>query len=79
MPAQAAQIPCAYEGIELVTKESIDALHRFGCEVHVWTINAPDEIERLLDLGVDGIMSDFPGLIAQAVRRRQSGISSPDS
>jgi glycerophosphoryl diester phosphodiesterase len=76
VPAQAAQIPCAYEGIELVTRESVDALHRFGCEVHVWTINDSDEIERLLDLGVDGIMSDFPGLVAQAVRRRREQSSS---
>jgi glycerophosphoryl diester phosphodiesterase len=74
MPAQAAQIPCAYDGIELVTQESIDALHRYGCEVHVWTINDSDEIDRLLDLGVDGIMSDLPGLVAQAVKRRQTAV-----
>lgn len=72
MVARAAQIPPAYQGIELVTRESLDALHRFGCEVHVWTINDPDEIERLLDLGVDGIISDFPGLVVQAVQRRQT-------
>lgn len=72
MPARAAQIPTAYEGTELVTKESIAALHRFGCEVHVWTVNDTAEIERLLDLGVDGIMSDLPGLITQAVSRRQT-------
>lgn len=71
-PARAAQIPCSYAGIELVTKESIAAFHRFGCEVHVWTINDVQEIDRLLDLGVDGVMSDFPGLIAEAVRRRQA-------
>jgi glycerophosphoryl diester phosphodiesterase len=71
MPAQAAQIPCAFAGVELVTRDSIDALHRLDCEIHVWTINNPSEIERLLDLGVDGIMSDFPGLVAHAVRQRQ--------
>ena len=76
MPAQAAQIPCAYEGIELVTRDSIDALHRFGCEVHVWTINDAEEIERLLDLGADGIISDLPGLVAQAVLRRRTAASS---
>lgn len=72
MPARAAQIPCAFQDIELVTRESIDALHGFACEVHVWTINDPDEIERLLDLGVDGIISDFPGLVVQAVQRRRT-------
>lgn len=72
--ARAAQVPCAFGGIDLVTRESIDALHRLGCEVHVWTINDPDEIERLLDLGVDGIISDFPGLVLQAAERRSAAV-----
>ena len=35
--------------------------------MHVWTINEPAEMERLLDLGVDGVMSDFPGRLAEVV------------
>ena len=69
-PGQALQIPVEFEGITLVSEESIGAAHRAGLEVHVWTINDPVEIERLLDLGVDGIMSDFPGLVRVAVDRR---------
>ena len=54
----------------IVTAASVAAAHRVGLEVHVWTINEAAEIERLLDLGVDGVMSDLPGLVAAAVARR---------
>jgi glycerophosphoryl diester phosphodiesterase len=69
-PGQALQVPPAYGGIELITQDTLAAAHRFGIEVHTWTINDPDEIERLLTLGVDGIMSDLPGLAATIVARR---------
>jgi glycerophosphoryl diester phosphodiesterase len=67
---RALQIPPAHAGIELVTAETVEAAHRAKLEVHVWTINDSETIDRLLDLGVDGIMSDLPGLIAATVRRR---------
>ena len=38
--------------------------------VHVWTIDQREEIERLLDLGVDGIMTDRPGLLKSVFRDR---------
>lgn len=69
-PGKALQVPPRFGDIELVTPRTIAAAHRFGTEVHVWTINDPAEIDRLLDLGVDGIMSDFPGLVTAAVTRR---------
>jgi glycerophosphoryl diester phosphodiesterase len=59
---RALQIPPRFGDIELVTPASVAAAHRCGLEVHVWTINQRDEMERLLGLGVDGIMSDLPGL-----------------
>lgn len=68
---RALQIPSRFGDIELVTAESVAAAHRCGLEVHVWTINERAEMERLLALGVDGIMSDLPGLARVAVDRRR--------
>jgi glycerophosphoryl diester phosphodiesterase len=58
----ALQIPPRFGDMELITAESVAAAHRCGCEVHAWTINQREEMVRLLRLGVDGIMSDLPGL-----------------
>jgi len=69
-PGHALQIPPSHAGLDLVTPESVAAAHQQRLEVHVWTINDAEEIERLLDLQVDGIMSDLPGLVATAIRRR---------
>jgi glycerophosphoryl diester phosphodiesterase len=69
-PGAALQVPPAHGEIDIVTAATVAAAHRVGLEVHVWTINDAAEIDRLLDLGVDGVMSDFPGLAAAAVARR---------
>lgn len=70
---RALQVPPAHGGMDIVTAASVAAAHRVGLEMHVWTINDAAEIDRLLDLGVDGVMSDLPGLVAEAVRRRAGG------
>lgn len=61
-PGVALQIPEFYESRQLVTAESILAAHAVGLEIHVWTVNQAADIHRLLTLGVDGVMSDFPEL-----------------
>ena len=66
----ALQIPPEYHGVPLVTAETVAAAHALGLEVHVWTINESREMERLLDLCVDGIMSDFPGRLREVAQRR---------
>ena len=68
---RALQIPPRFGDIELVTAESLTAAHDHDLEVHVWTINDRSEMERLLALGVDGIMSDLPGLARVAVEGRR--------
>jgi glycerophosphoryl diester phosphodiesterase len=64
----ALQIPREFGGQPLVTRELVAHAHRHGVEVHVWTINDPHEMRELFELGVDGIVSDFPGRLAQVVR-----------
>ncbi len=66
----ALQVPTSYEGFPIVTAETLASAHALGLEVHVWTVNEEAEMERLLDLGVDGLMSDFPGRVAQVLRSR---------
>jgi glycerophosphoryl diester phosphodiesterase len=56
----ALQIPPEFESWRLATPESVAAAHRLGLEVHVWTVNAPAEMRAMLDLGVDGIITDYP-------------------
>lgn len=71
-PGQALQIPPVFQGIPLVTTQTVAAARAFDCEIHVWTIDDPQEMDNLLNLGVDGIMSNFPARLLEAVRRRQS-------
>ena len=71
-PSMAVQIPREFGGRRLVTRELIDHAHAHGIQVHVWTINATEEMAELLDLGVDGIVSDFPGRLAELIERRRT-------
>lgn len=63
----ALQVPVEHRGIEVVTQRFVDAAHRRGVRVDVWTINDPDEMRRLLDLGVDTIMTDRPADLARVL------------
>jgi glycerophosphoryl diester phosphodiesterase len=75
-PAMALQIPREFAGRPLVTRELIDHAHSHDIQVHVWTINCAEAMTELLDLGVDGIVSDFPGRLAELIaRRRGAGAS----
>lgn len=56
--ALVAQVPVRQGPIPVVTKRTVQRAHDLGLFVHVWTIDDPQEIGRLLDLGADGIMSD---------------------
>lgn len=56
--ADCAQLPIRYFGINLVNKKTLAHFQSQGLKIHVWTINEAPEFQRLIDLGVDGIMTD---------------------
>ena len=66
----AAQVPLKHGRVPIITRQFIRGAHRLGIAVHVWTIDDPTEMERLLDLGVDGIMTDRPAVLRQVLESR---------
>ncbi len=64
------QVPPAQGRIPLVTERFLRAAHHRALAVHVWTIDEPDEMHHLLDLGVDGIMTDRPGVLKDVLMAR---------
>lgn len=66
----ALQIPTRTGAVELVTPSLVDRAHRAGIAVHVWTIDEADEMRRLLDIGVDGIMTDRPAILKGVLEER---------
>ena len=68
--AVAAQVPVRHGRIPVVDRRFVALSHRLGLQVHVWTIDDPTEMNRLLDLGVDGIMTDRPSTLREVYRAR---------
>ena len=66
----ALQVPPEFEGTPIVTERFVDAAHRHGLAVHVWTIDDEADMERLVDIGVDGIITDRPSLCTAVLARR---------
>jgi glycerophosphoryl diester phosphodiesterase len=71
VPAVVAfQVPASVNDVEVVTDRFVEAAHRADVAVHVWTINDVEEMARLLDLDVDGIVSDRPTPLAALLAQR---------
>lgn len=66
----ALQVPAYYMDIPVVDEKLVAFAREHGIAVHVWTIDDRDEMARLLDLGVDGIMSDRPSVLAELLAER---------
>jgi glycerophosphoryl diester phosphodiesterase len=64
------QVPTHAGKVPLVDRRFVRRAHRLGLPVHVWTIDDPEEMSRLLDLGVDGIMTDRPEVLKQVLEAR---------
>lgn len=64
------QVPPSQGPVPLVTERFLRAAHDRSMPVHVWTIDDAPEMERLLDLGVDGLMTDRPGVLKDVLVAR---------
>ncbi|MFJ8992859.1 glycerophosphodiester phosphodiesterase [Streptomyces sp. NPDC102279] len=68
--AIAAQVPETQSGVPVVDRRFVRAAHARGLQVHVWTVNEPQCMHRLLDLGVDGIMTDHIDTLRKVLEDR---------
>ncbi len=64
------QVPVRYRGIPVITPHFVQAAHASGIQVQVWTVDERAEMTRLLDMGVDGIMTDRPTLLRAVLTER---------
>jgi glycerophosphoryl diester phosphodiesterase len=72
LPAACAQVPVRQGRLTITDAAFVAAAHRRGLQVHVWTVDDADEMRRLLDLGVDGIMTDRPVVLKDVLEERQA-------
>jgi len=63
VPGDCLQVPIYHYGIKLVTKRFVKYVQSIGLKIHVWTINDVDTMQKLIDLGVDGIITDKPKVL----------------
>ena len=68
--ARTAQVPASAGRLHVTTPGFVEHAHRIGVKVHVWTIDDAAEITRLLDMGVDGIMTDRPTVLRDVLEQR---------
>jgi glycerophosphoryl diester phosphodiesterase len=68
--AVALQVPARVAGTRLVDERLVEATHELGLALHVWTVDDEEEMALLVELGVDGIMSDVPSVLAALLLRR---------
>jgi glycerophosphoryl diester phosphodiesterase len=65
----ALQVPPSHGPLTVVDRRFVEAAHSHGVQVHVWTIDDPAEMQRLAELGVDGLMTDEPALLLETLGR----------
>jgi glycerophosphoryl diester phosphodiesterase len=69
-PVSSFQVPATFGDVDVVTEAFVEAAHEAGVAVHVWTINDVDEMTRLVEMGVDGLISDRPTPLAALLTER---------
>lgn len=66
----AAMVPVRKGAVRIVTRGFVRRMHAQGKGVFVWTVNRPEEMRQLLDIGVDGLISDYPAVLRRVVEER---------
>lgn len=77
-PIEALQVPEYQGNLHVVTERFVRGAHASGIDVHVWTVNERSDMRRLIDLGVDGIITDRPDRVLLELGR-PAEIELPDS
>jgi glycerophosphoryl diester phosphodiesterase len=70
LTAGCAQVPVRHKQIPIVDFRFVRAMKARSIQTHVWTINSVDQMNHLLDVGVDGIMTDYPSRLKQVLIKR---------
>jgi len=68
----AAMVPLRKGLVRVVTAGFVRRCHEAGIGVHVWTVNAPDKMRQLLELGVDGLISDYPAIARRIIEEHRA-------
>lgn len=76
-PADAFQMPERHSGRQVLSRCFVRDAHAKNVAVHVWTVNAPRDMHRLLEWGVDGIVTDRPDLLAAVLHERGARPAAP--
>ncbi|HSK23254.1 MAG TPA: glycerophosphodiester phosphodiesterase family protein [Egicoccus sp.] len=71
-PGEVFQVPEYHDGRHVVTDRFVNAANRLGVDVQVWTVNEPEQMDRLLDAGVHGIMTDYPDRLVAVLAEREA-------
>jgi glycerophosphoryl diester phosphodiesterase len=65
----ALQVPESVMGVLLLTRNFVESAHARALQVHAWTVNDAEDMRRLLDIGVDGVMTDYPDRLLKVLGR----------
>ncbi len=68
--ATALQVPITQGKLKIITPAFIRRAHRNGLAVHAWTINDEEEMVQLIEIGIDGIITDLPTTLASLDRSK---------
>jgi glycerophosphoryl diester phosphodiesterase len=66
---QALQVPERAGWMRVLTRDFVEAAHGRGLRVHAWTVNDEADMRRLIDIGVDGVMTDYPDRLLKLLGR----------